>query len=308
MFYHGGVRVEYREEPCRGALNRVKGMPFDWSLNPYMGCVHRCTFCYVRAFEQRADRPSDDRYGTSIRVKTNVAEVLRRELARPVVGARGGRDRRRDRPVPARRGPLPADARLHRGARATPRTRSAIITRGPMIVRDVDVLAEAARRADVVGDLLDPDARRGRLAQDRAVDGAPAPAAARAEGARRRGDQGERRHGADPPRHLRRPEQLAEVVRAAREAGATRGLGERPLPAAGDARALPRAPRARLARAARALRASSTRGRAYLGAEHTKPIRAQVAELRAASSGSRDRAERRRSSPSRSPSSSALAI
>ncbi len=76
------MRAEYREEPCRSALNRVQGMGFGWSLNPYMGCVHRCTFCYVRAFEKRADRPSDDRYGTSIRVKTNVAEVLRRELAR----------------------------------------------------------------------------------------------------------------------------------------------------------------------------------------------------------------------------------
>ena len=75
--------MEYREEPCRSALNRVKGMPFDWSLNPYTGCAHRCTFCYVRAFEARADRPSDDRYGRSIRVKVNVADVLRRELARP---------------------------------------------------------------------------------------------------------------------------------------------------------------------------------------------------------------------------------
>src|SRR5437899_10801097 len=76
------LRVEYRLEPCRTALNRVKGMPFRWSLNPYMGCAHRCTFCYVRHFEQRAERPSDDRYGRSIRVKTNVAEMLARELAR----------------------------------------------------------------------------------------------------------------------------------------------------------------------------------------------------------------------------------
>ena len=45
------MRVEYREEPCRSALNRVQGMPFQWTLNPYMGCAHRCTFCYVRAFE-----------------------------------------------------------------------------------------------------------------------------------------------------------------------------------------------------------------------------------------------------------------
>ncbi len=77
------MRVEYREEPCKSALNPVKGMGFKWSLNPYMGCVHRCTFCYVRHFEHRSDRPSDDRYGTSIRVKTNAAEVLRKELARP---------------------------------------------------------------------------------------------------------------------------------------------------------------------------------------------------------------------------------
>ena len=70
------VRTEYREEPCKSALNRVKGMGFRWSLNPYMGCAHQCTFCYVRAFERRAERPSDDRYGSSIRVKTNVGEVL----------------------------------------------------------------------------------------------------------------------------------------------------------------------------------------------------------------------------------------
>jgi DNA repair photolyase len=77
------VRSNYVEEPCRSALNRVTGMDFQWSLNPYMGCGHRCTFCYVRAFERRADRPSDDRYGERVRVKTNVADVLRLELERP---------------------------------------------------------------------------------------------------------------------------------------------------------------------------------------------------------------------------------
>ena len=132
------MTTEYREEPCRSALNRVQGMPFRWSLNPYMGCAHRCTFCYVRGFEQRADRPSDDRYGRSIRVKVNVAQVLARELA----GRRGSasdRGRRGDGPVPAGRGPLPPDARVPRGAarRAAP---FSIITRGPMIVRDIDVL------------------------------------------------------------------------------------------------------------------------------------------------------------------------
>src|SRR6476660_7574223 len=129
MFYDHRVRVEYREEPCKVALNRVKGMPFDWSLNPYMGCVHRCTFCYVRAFEQRADRPSDDRYGRSIRVKTNVVEVLRAELARPSW-------RREDVAIGAATDPYqPAEGRyrLTRGciqALAAARSPFGIITRG----------------------------------------------------------------------------------------------------------------------------------------------------------------------------------
>ena len=164
-------RVEYREEPCKSALNPVKGMGFKWSLNPYMGCVHRCTFCYVRHFEHRSDRPSDDRYGTSIRVKVNVAEVLRRELARAIVGSTSTVA------IGAATDPYqPAEGRyqltraLPRGARATPRTRSAIITRGPMIVRDLDVLVEAARRADVSVTFSIPTLDERRLEAHRAVD------------------------------------------------------------------------------------------------------------------------------------------
>jgi DNA repair photolyase len=162
-------------------------MMFDWSLNPYMGCVHRCTFCYVRAFERRADRPSDDRYGTSIRVKVNVADVLRRELARPSWA-------RECVAIGAATDPYqPAEGR-YRLTRACiealgeARTPFSIITRGPMIVRDVDVLVKAARR--------------GSVAQDRAVDRPSAPAPPCGREARRSGDQDRRRHGARPPRHF----------------------------------------------------------------------------------------------------------
>jgi DNA repair photolyase len=119
-----------------------------WSLNPYMGCAHRCTFCFVRAFERLADRPSDDRYGTSIRVKTNLVEVLRRELARKAW-------KREQVAVGTATDPYqPAEGRwkLTRGAIVTlgeAATPFGLITRGPLIVRDIDVLAEAARRADV---------------------------------------------------------------------------------------------------------------------------------------------------------------
>src|SRR4029079_870317 len=148
MFYYRAMRPEYREEPCRSALNRVKGMMFGWSLNPYMGCAHQCTFCYVRAFEKRADRPSDDRYGASIRVKTNVADVLRRELARR-------REKGEMIAIGAATDPYqPAEGfyRLTRGCiqvLAEAANTFSIITLGPMIVRDRDILVEAARRASV---------------------------------------------------------------------------------------------------------------------------------------------------------------
>lgn len=142
------MRAAYREEPCRTALNRVTGMGFHWSLNPYMGCAHRCAFCYVRGFERRADRPSDDRYGTNIRVKVNVVDVLRDELAR--------RSWKRETvAIGAATDPYqPAEGRyrLTRGcieALGESRTPIDLITRGPLVVRDRDVLADASRRASV---------------------------------------------------------------------------------------------------------------------------------------------------------------
>jgi DNA repair photolyase len=126
----------------------VTGMGFHWSLNPYMGCAHRCAFCYVRGFERRADRPSDERYGTNVRVKLNVVDVLRAELGR--------RSWKRETvAVGAATDPYqPAEGRyrLTRGcieALAAARTPFDIITRGPLVVRDVDILAEASRRAEV---------------------------------------------------------------------------------------------------------------------------------------------------------------
>lgn len=142
------VDVDYLEIQCKSALNPVKNMGFAWSLNPYMGCEHRCAFCYVRAFELRADRPSDDRYGRAIRVKVNVAAVLRSELARKswkretvVIGA-------------ATDPYQPAEGRYRLTRQCLEALRdcsnsTAMITRGPMIVRDVDVLTDLARRADL---------------------------------------------------------------------------------------------------------------------------------------------------------------
>ena len=214
------MRAEYREEPCRTALNRVRGMPFAWSLNPYMGCVHRCTFCYVRAFERRADRPSGQRYGQSIRVKVNVAQVLRRELARPswpgesvVIGAATDPYQPAEGRYRLTRACLEALAEV-----ANP---FSLITRGPLVVRDVDILCEAASRAEVSVDFSVPtlDGEVWRRTEP-----GTAPPRQRLRALRMLVDAGIRAGvGMAPilPGLSDHPEQLAEVVRSARDAGAT---------------------------------------------------------------------------------------
>ena len=213
--------MEYREEPCRSALNRVANMAFTWSLNPYMGCVHRCTFCYVRGFERRADRPADDRYGRTIRVKVNVAEVLRRELTRPSW-------RRELVAVGAATDPYQPAEGKYRLTRAclevfsAARTPFSIITRGPMIVRDIDVLRIAARRAevDVTFSIPTLDTEIWRRTEP-----GTAPPRQRLRALRALVDAGiDVGVGMAPllPGITDRREGLEAVVRAAREAGATR--------------------------------------------------------------------------------------
>ena len=220
MFYSACVRVEYREEPCKTALNRVRGMPFAWSLNPYMGCAHRCTFCYVRAFEQRADRPSGEAYGASIRVKVNVADVLRLELARK--SWRGGAVA-----IGAATDPYqPAEGRyrLTRGcleALGAASNPFHIVTRGPLIVRDVDVLAEAAARAQVSVSFSVPTLDEDVWRRTEPGTAPPAPAAARALCAARRRHRRRRRHRARAPGHLGRARSSSKrSSEAARDAGA----------------------------------------------------------------------------------------
>jgi DNA repair photolyase len=287
VFYTLGMGVEYREEPCRSALNRVRGMGFSWSLNPYMGCVHRCTFCYVRAFERRADRPSDDRYGTSIRVKTNVAEVLRRELARAswegesvAIGAATDPYQPAEGRYRLTRGCLQALAEFSNPFQ--------LITRGPMIVRDVDVLAEAASRAKVAVTFSIPT-----LDEEvwRKTEPSTAHPRKRLRALKELVDAGIKVGvGMAPilPGISDRPDQLREVVKAAREAGATgiwtNLLNLRPGTREHFLEHLAEDFPEELPRYLELYRG----GRAYLPSSESEPVREQVAAL-ARELGVRDR-------------------
>jgi DNA repair photolyase len=271
--------VEYEEVECRSALNPVRGMGFRWSLNPYTGCEHRCAFCYVRAFEIRADRPGDDRYGRAIRVKVNVASILRRELGRKswkheMVALGTATDPYQ---------PAEGRYRLSRACLEALRDHGnpvGIVTRGPMILRDVDVLQQLATRAEVTVNFSIPT-----LDEDvwRRTEPGTAPPRQRLRALQRLVEAGIKAGvGMAPilPGLSDGESQLEEVVRAARAAGATHlwasllhlkpGTREHFLEVLGRhwPEQLPR------------YQALYTRG-TYLGREQTEPTLKLVSRLRA---------------------------
>jgi DNA repair photolyase len=77
--------ITFHEVLARSALNSVPGtaLPFNWTVNPYRGCSHACRYCFARPTHQYLELDAGRDFDQQIVVKTNVADVLRRELARP---------------------------------------------------------------------------------------------------------------------------------------------------------------------------------------------------------------------------------
>jgi len=138
--------VRYKETECRSALNRVHGMGFKWSLNPYRGCVHGCHYCFARRYNSYADLDPGNDFSGLVFVKTNVVDVLKEELSlhswvSETVAMGTATDPYQ---------PIEGKYRLTRGcleALAERHTPVRIVTKGTMALRDVDVLADMASRA-----------------------------------------------------------------------------------------------------------------------------------------------------------------
>ena len=138
-------QATYQEIRCRSALNRALGMPFfKWTLNPYRGCTHGCHYCFARKYQPHLELGAGDDFASVIFVKTNVAEVLRRELQLPS---------RRDEQVALGTAtdpyqPIEGTYGLTRACleafRDAP-TPLGIVTKGPMVVRDIDLLRDLAK-------------------------------------------------------------------------------------------------------------------------------------------------------------------
>lgn len=141
----GGVR--YREVMTKSALTRVQGMPFAWSLNPYRGCSHACTYCYARDYHARMGRDSGAGFDREIEVKMNFADVLRDELRhlrlRETVALGTGTD-----PYQPCEGRYRLTRRSLEALGASPLP-LIVITKGTLVVRDIDLYMKLAREVEV---------------------------------------------------------------------------------------------------------------------------------------------------------------
>jgi DNA repair photolyase len=138
--------ARYQEVTCRSALNPVKGMPFNWTLNPYRGCTHGCHYCFARRYQTQFELDSDDQFSSVIFVKINFVEVLRQELDRPSWAREQVALGTATDPYQ----PIEGHYKLTRRsleALVIGRTPIGLVTKGPMVVRDADLLAELGRRA-----------------------------------------------------------------------------------------------------------------------------------------------------------------
>ena len=138
--------ASYQEITCRSALNAVKGMPFNWTLNPYRGCTHACHYCFARRYQTQFALGPDDHFSSFIFVKVNFVDVLKRELDKPSwmreqVAVGTATDPYQ---------PIEGHYKLTRRsleALAAVRNPVGLVTKGPMVVRDADVLADIGRLA-----------------------------------------------------------------------------------------------------------------------------------------------------------------
>jgi DNA repair photolyase len=143
--------ITFHEVRARSIVNRVPGasrMPFEWTVNPYRGCSHACVYCFARRTHSYLDLDTGRGFDSQIVVKVNAPELLRRDLASPrwdgahiAMGTNVDCYQRAE----GRYALMPGIISALRD-RANP---FSILTKGTLILRDLDLLRQAASVTDV---------------------------------------------------------------------------------------------------------------------------------------------------------------
>ncbi|EID11033.1 Rv2578c family radical SAM protein [Mycolicibacterium phlei] len=143
--------ITFHEVLCKSALNKVPNaamLPFRWTVNGYRGCSHACRYCFARPTHEYLDLDCGADFDSQVVVKTNVVEVLRRELARRswrretvALGTNTDPYQRAE----GRYALMPGII----SALADSGTPFSILTKGTLLRRDLPLIADAARHVEV---------------------------------------------------------------------------------------------------------------------------------------------------------------
>jgi DNA repair photolyase len=157
--------IEFIEVEAKSIINHVPGnfLPFNWTINPYRGCSHSCTYCFARVTHTYMDLNAGKDFESKIYVKVNAADVLRRQLGSKrwkgdhiAMGTATDPYQRAEGRYKLMRRIIPALADYHNPF--------SILTKGTLIQRDLDLLVDAAKVTNVSTALsiatLDEDAWR----------------------------------------------------------------------------------------------------------------------------------------------------
>ena len=142
--------ADVQEILCKSLLNKVDipGFPFRWTLNPYRGCRHACRYCYARPTHEFLGMDSGMDFDQKVFAKVNAPEVLREELRRPKWRGEAIAIGTASDPYE------PAESQYQLTRRILQvlcefQNPASITTKGVLVRRDVDVLQELRRVADV---------------------------------------------------------------------------------------------------------------------------------------------------------------
>ena len=150
--------IRFHEVQARSALNQVpkrSRMPFRWTINPYRGCTHACTYCFARPTHTYLDLNAREDFEREIVVKVNVPELLRAELARPTwKGEHVALGTNTD-PYQW----VESRYRLMEGIWEAMRDFAnpcSILTKSPLLLRDIELMKEIGERTEFVANLSIP--------------------------------------------------------------------------------------------------------------------------------------------------------
>jgi DNA repair photolyase len=150
--------VRFYEVRAKSALNRVperSRMPFRWTINPYRGCSHACVYCFARPTHTYLDMDAGRDFEREIVVKVNAPEVLRAELAKP--SWRGEHVAMGTNTDPYQW--VEGRYKLMRGIWEALRDFAnpcSVLTKSPLLLRDLDVMLEIAQVTDIAANLSIP--------------------------------------------------------------------------------------------------------------------------------------------------------